>query len=1704
MTLSQRRRIYYLITILVVMSTIGSVLTPTFAISSTVVKAQASQQSSFLPFAVQEGSSVLGTVEEDAWATVGANSERTSWTPEEVRGLLNPVWFKPFEPYISQKVQIIAAYGLLYISTASGLYAIDASTGAERWVYPTELPLGHSPTVADDVVYVGGLDHKLYALDAHTGAFKWAFSAEAGFQTNPLVINGVVYAGNRDGVFYAIHATGPNAGTLAWQYRVGSPILYSAAYKDGVLFFAAQDSYAYALNSGTGSLVWKSDKLPGAGFYSWWPVVYRDRVIFAGGSNYRFLGLGPGSLINIERADIFPNYATEPRGTLVGPLGATPGDWESGTVTIDAKRIQDYLVAKPWRRTYFVLDRSTGQQREIAPVAWTGTQSAGNRYPPVVGGDDVLYQQNAYMSDPHILGGQISGWQIGTANISVISSDWGAVDEPHAYSAGGNLIYWNLCCDRQAGAIDITMPNTRFAERWNANILPPSEAMDRNREWLYFNYNLPTLIPNYRQFHNPDTNYASSYASYGINGVYGDHGNQNPPIPYQGKVYLHRGNGIIALDASGSALTTLPLARIPTPPTNTVDRHTRGELQEILNQEIGKIVDAGHLRPGYHSHGIFDLNARNVCGDDLVDYWHQPAETLYTLLQALPHLSTDLQSRVRTYLQDEMRNYPPYRYNHIGWRDGAAREAFDLPPEVESARLTSGPQQENFLSTWRRNPYLFYVLWKYAQTFENAQSLYTSSQAALRAEYNRRPSDDVLLRNPHMHNAYIAGYLGYLELEEMAGSPESADVRQELDRLMQLRANNFTQASAYSGYGMFNPTQAYCRTLNVANNFMYLVPELADYLRTNALVKVQAAVTEYLRYAPYWFVAFSDEGFAENYTNPLYDGHALFTAKALILEESGQSLDKYLDVPAFVRGDLFYIQKLVTLLVDYPEGDPEPNQNPSAQNDSATTPQGTAVVINALGNDSDSDGGMLTITGIGTPSHGIVSIESNQIRYTPAGEYSGVDSFTYTIADGQGGIATATITVTVNGTTQPPPVTTGPRINVPYFAGDIAPEQSAVAWLGQVNETSNYADIRVGYTSTSLRVYVNVFDRRLWYDTTPSEADLTTWDAVTLYLNLAGSAGESLTNNSHRFAAQLNHVEPRTNYQSYATGTGGAWGVGNAVFTTTAGWRGDSGVNNSTNARGWVASFDIPFSSLGVSATPSTNTIWGMGVSVHDRDEGGGDAIPSQNWPQTLNPQRPASWGQLAFGIPAYAPPSSTPGGFVKIRQGLQSAIVADAHVGGHTTCAQSLWPNFFGGWGSLNYSGVEQVNIQNQNDVADWPCFSKYYITFPLDSLPAGKAIISATMTLHQFGNSGQGSTPGPQVSFIQALTVADPWNENTINWNNAPRALENIATTMVNPVSSNPIPPGVPVRWDISRAVATAYATGTPLRLVLYSADSAYHSGKYFWSSDIPDFSAEGRPTLDISWGEPSSSPPPSEIDGDVNCDATRNAVDALFILQFDVGMRRSSSQCPLPSETLYTPTCDVNEDAACTIIDALFVVQCSVGITNAACPLGDEIVAGEEESSEAKSASVIVHSREAEAGKDVAVSITADSTEGLLGATSISIKYDPSLLEPVACIPDPAGIFDYSSCNMAFEGDQTAPDIVRFNLLSVNGREGDFALANIVFHVKAQANITTAIDVDPSGWTNQGEPVSLTAQGAEIRISAPTGASPIDAIFIPLVAR
>ena len=98
----------------------------------------------------------------------------------------------------------------------------------------------------------------------------------------------------------------------------------------------------------------------------------------------------------------------------------------------------------------------------------------------------------------------------------------------------------------------------------------------------------------------------------------------------------------------------------------------------------------------------------------------------------------------------------------------------------------------------------------------------------------------------------------------------------------------------------------------------------------------------------------------------------------------------------------------------------EPNATPVAGDDAATTAEDTAVTIDVLANDTDPDGDTLSILSVTTPDSGNASISGSQIVYTPDADVFGTDAFTYTVGDGRGGLATAAVTVSVEGRNDAP------------------------------------------------------------------------------------------------------------------------------------------------------------------------------------------------------------------------------------------------------------------------------------------------------------------------------------------------------------------------------------------------------------------------------------------------------------------------------------------------------------------------------------------------------------------------------------------------------------------------------------------------------------------------------------------------------------
>ncbi|MBI5618467.1 MAG: tandem-95 repeat protein, partial [Gammaproteobacteria bacterium] len=94
------------------------------------------------------------------------------------------------------------------------------------------------------------------------------------------------------------------------------------------------------------------------------------------------------------------------------------------------------------------------------------------------------------------------------------------------------------------------------------------------------------------------------------------------------------------------------------------------------------------------------------------------------------------------------------------------------------------------------------------------------------------------------------------------------------------------------------------------------------------------------------------------------------------------------------------------------------NSTPVANADHYTMRENASLVIPApglLANDTDADGDALTVQSISypTPQGAIVSMPDGSLKFTPNADFTGTTSFEYTLTDGNGAQATATVTIDV-------------------------------------------------------------------------------------------------------------------------------------------------------------------------------------------------------------------------------------------------------------------------------------------------------------------------------------------------------------------------------------------------------------------------------------------------------------------------------------------------------------------------------------------------------------------------------------------------------------------------------------------------------------------------------------------------------------------
>ena len=133
---------------------------------------------------------------------------------------------------------------------------------------------------------------------------------------------------------------------------------------------------------------------------------------------------------------------------------------------------------------------------------------------------------------------------------------------------------------------------------------------------------------------------------------------------------------------------------------------------------------------------------------------------------------------------------------------------------------------------------------------------------------------------------------------------------------------------------------------------------------------------------------------------------------------------------------------VVTVAINGVNDDPTAVNDPEVGNISVN--ENSSITIPVLNNDSDPDRlDILSITSTTQGTIGTTTHDGSAVTYTPNFNLSDLDSFTYTISDGNGGVSTATVNINVINQNDPPVISLNGPTFISLEVGDVYAEQGA-------------------------------------------------------------------------------------------------------------------------------------------------------------------------------------------------------------------------------------------------------------------------------------------------------------------------------------------------------------------------------------------------------------------------------------------------------------------------------------------------------------------------------------------------------------------------------------------------------------------------------------------------------------------------------------
>ncbi len=145
--------------------------------------------------------------------------------------------------------------GILYWGAFDGyLYALDIDDRKIIWKKKLGILLDSSPVYSNRRLYIGGnREGDFYCIDADNSEIIWKCKLGGATAGYAAVKDGMVYTSCRDSYFYAIDA---KTGKIIWRFKTGDEMCCAPGFSDDKIIFGSFDGYAYCLNM-EGEEIWR-------------------------------------------------------------------------------------------------------------------------------------------------------------------------------------------------------------------------------------------------------------------------------------------------------------------------------------------------------------------------------------------------------------------------------------------------------------------------------------------------------------------------------------------------------------------------------------------------------------------------------------------------------------------------------------------------------------------------------------------------------------------------------------------------------------------------------------------------------------------------------------------------------------------------------------------------------------------------------------------------------------------------------------------------------------------------------------------------------------------------------------------------------------------------------------------------------------------------------------------------------------------------------------------------------------------------------------------------------------------------------------------------------------------------------------------------------------------------------------------------------